>query len=477
MGLPEYLASGEFARLIPVAADSNKEARAASILLATLSAVPPFQSVMLSSLNQRIGIRSNLDCYTEIVFKGDDKNKSRPDGLMVLDGRGGRIWTCLIEAKIKNEIIDQEQIERYLNLAKQNNIDAVLTISNQFVAMPTHSPLHLPKSALKNIELYHWSWMYTLTNALLLLETETFERPEQKFILAEMTRYFSHPTIGISSFDRMNSEWKDVVIKIQSGAILNKNDVAVENTIGAWHQESKDICLLMSRKLNRPVNIKLSKAHLANPIQRVQDDCENLANNNRLECVIDIPDTASPILIIADLLRRTVSVSMSLVAPKDKQKSSSRINWLLKQISKTNSDKIHIKSVWPGRAQDLQAPLVSVRDNPAILEHENKTLSPTGFEVMLVRDLAGKFSGAKTFIEYLESAVPLFYEQVGQYLRAYIAPPPRIKNDPDENEPTENISKEAENLSAESIDIIQGPDPKENFRSNLDPIPPIEEPV
>src|SRR3546814_9402335 len=68
-------------------------------------------------------------------------------------------------------------------------------------------------------------------------------------------------------------------------------------------------------------------------------------------------------------------------------------------------------------------------DLPAAIEGENRALVPSRFEVVLVRDLAGKFAGAKTFIEQLEAMVPHFYEQVGQYLRAYIAPPPRIRRE------------------------------------------------
>src|SRR3546814_19360293 len=34
-----------------------------------------------------------------------------------------------------------------------------------------------------------------------------------------------------------------------------------------------------------------------------------------------------------------------------------------------------------------------------------------------------------SFIEQLEAMVPHFYEQVGQFLRAYIAPPPRIRRE------------------------------------------------
>ena len=43
----------------------------------------------------------------------------------------------------------------------------------------------------------------------------------------------------------------------------------------------------------------------------------------------------------------------------------------------------------------------------------------------MVKDLAGKFSGSRTFIEELESFVPTFYDNVGQYLQTYVAKPPK----------------------------------------------------
>jgi hypothetical protein len=49
---------------------------------------------------------------------------------------------------------------------------------------------------------------------------------------------------------------------------------------------------------------------------------------------------------------------------------------------------------------------------------------------MLVADLAGKFAGRKTFIEQVEEVVPLFHKDIGEHLRAYVPPPPRITKDP-----------------------------------------------
>ena len=459
MTIPDYLSTGEPARLIPVAADSNKEVRAASILLASLMSVPPFARVMLASLGQRVGSRANVDCYTEVVFNdGADAAKARPDGLLVLDGGRGRSWRCLVEAKIGRAKLEDEQVSRYLTLAKSHKIDAVLTISNQFSALPSHSPANVPKAALRGVELFHWSWMNLLTQAMLLVDDREFERPEQRYILAEMVRYFSHPSIGVSTFDRMNPEWKELNALVQAGAELNRSAPVVENSVAAWHQEVRDLCLLLTRKVGRPVRIRLSRAHTDDPAQRIRDDCAHLSDKHELSCSLEVPDAAAPIMIVADLERRNLSILMALAAPRDKLRAASRINWILRQQTKARPEGLHVRAIWPRRAPATQGSLASLRENPSLLEAENRTLAPTQFEVLLIRDLAGKFSGTKTFIEHLEEAVPYFYEQVGQHLRAYVAPPPRLRKEDtaaETDQPLEEVAEEAEIAASEATDDAQ----------------------
>src|SRR3546814_211841 len=120
---------------------------------------------------------------------------------------------------------------------------------------------------------------------------------------------------------------------------------------------------------------------------------------------------------------------MSLAAPEDRKDTKAKVNWLLRQLAGSDAAGIHVRARWPGRAPFTQKTLAELREDPAAIEGENRALVPSRFEVVLVRDLAGKFAGAKTFIEQLEAMVPHFYEQVGQYLRAYIAPPPRIRRE------------------------------------------------
>jgi hypothetical protein len=183
----------------------------------------------------------------------------------------------------------------------------------------------------------------------------------------------------------------------------------------------------MTQKIGTQVRLVLSRAHADDPALRLRDDYEFLVSDNQLRCALDVPDAAAPIKIGADLQRRSIAISMELSAPKDKQRASSRINWLVRQLNKSVPDDLYVRSRWPGRAGDIQVSLEEARNNPSSLERGREGMVPNSFEVLLVRDLAGKFSGAKTFIEALEEAVPHFYEQVGQHLRPYVATPPKLK--------------------------------------------------
>jgi len=424
--VPDFLDRGEPARLIPVTSDSNREARAASILLATMTAVPSFARELLSTLGQKMGARSGLRCYTEIRFKNEQNIKLRPDGLIALDGGRGRTWSCIVECKIGNAELNTEQIESYLQIARQNNIDAVLTISNQYCALPTHSPVHVSKLLLRSVNLYHWSWVYLKTAAHLLLNDD-FDSPEQKYILSEFYRYFSHDSVGVNHFNRMNSDWRELVGQVIANATLSKSSPLVENTVAAWHQEVRDLCLLMSSKVRRPVRLRLSRAHVGDPTERMRSDCDQLALSNQLSCTLDIPDAAAPIDVTANLKARSISVSMSLAAPKDKQRASSRLNWLLRQLTKSDPTDIYIRCNWPGRAAPTQASLVDARQKPDAPLNNIDSMAPVSFDVLLIRDIANKFSGPRTFIESLEAIVPHFYSEIGERLRAYIPPPPRLQ--------------------------------------------------
>lgn len=458
MERPDFAKRGDPARLIPVVADTNREQRAASVLLAALRGVHEFRQQMLLSLGVRVGSRAVLGAWTEIVLEADPgvAKSDRPDGLIVLQ-TGRKTWSALVEAKIGNAEIGEEQLKQYLQQAKKHKVDAVITITNQFVAMPSHHPVKVPKSMLKGLELYHWSWMYAVTQATLLLESGEIKSPDQRFLLEEVLRYLGHESSGISRFDSMNREWKEIVGKVKSGAVLGKSTEEVENTVSSWHQEQRDLCLVMSRKLGRPVKLKLARAHRTDPVQRLKDDCEVLAKEKVLKCCLEVPDAAADLDVTADLTLRTIVCSMRLSAPQDKKRSTARVNWLTKQLAKAETESMFVKAVRPGRAEETQKPLAQVIEDAAVIESPATNVVPSAFEVFYMADLGHRFAGNKIFIEELEKAVPHFYQQVGQRLRAWVAPPPKLqRRDPVEEKGGEEVDDmESRNDSSEGWEAAE----------------------
>lgn len=215
--LPSLCVRGERARLFPVLADNSKEGRTLSILLACLENVEEFGRVMLSDVGQRLGTRARIETYTEVVLqRGSEERTHRPDGLIVLRS-GSSQWCALVEAKVGNSDLTTEQIEDYLEIAKQNEVNALITISNQFAPLPSHHPVTVSATAKRKATLFHWSWMYVLTEASLLLSNEEVIDRDQRVILNELVRFLTHPSAGVKSFDQMPAAWTDVVTAVQAG--------------------------------------------------------------------------------------------------------------------------------------------------------------------------------------------------------------------------------------------------------------------
>lgn len=190
---------------------------------------------------------------------------------------GSNIWTALVEAKIGRADIDADQVTRYLQLARDNDLDAVITISNQFVARADHSPVNIPKVSFRKINLFHWSWNFILTEAILQQTQGLISDPEQAFILREFIRFLSHKSIDVAGFDRMPGEWPSLNTLVKTGGALKWNAPEVEAVVSAWHQETRDLALRMSRHLASSCALRLPRVHERDAAQRLRDDCHQLA--------------------------------------------------------------------------------------------------------------------------------------------------------------------------------------------------------
>lgn len=216
---PGFLVRGERARLFPVLAETSREGRTLSVLLACMETVDDFGKALLSDLGIKAGVRTKVEAYTEVVLRKWAEVKVRPDGLIVLRSGSSKV-SVLVEAKIGNAELTADQLESYLELAKLNGIDGLLTLSNQFAPLPSHHPVVVSPASARKALLWHWSWMYVLTQATLHLGADGVRDREQRVILNELVRFLSHPSTGVKSFDQMPSAWSAVAATVQAGGVL-----------------------------------------------------------------------------------------------------------------------------------------------------------------------------------------------------------------------------------------------------------------
>lgn len=166
--MPEIARPEEWqpARLITVAGirgQDEQEARATSALLAVLGAVPPFAHAILAPLGAP---RGKVETFCEVRLKDAAGRVSRPDGAIVVT-RGATAWRALVEVKTSTAPVLEEQVNRYLDLARENGFDCVITISNDIVSSPTDVPYPYDRRKTRRVGLLHVSWWRILTRAVL----------------------------------------------------------------------------------------------------------------------------------------------------------------------------------------------------------------------------------------------------------------------------------------------------------------------
>jgi len=192
------------ASLIPttgIGGAKEQEMRATSALLSVLSAVPEFSKSLLRQFGAPAG---TVETFVEVPFKAPDGRMVRPDGLIRVS-RGKRSWVCLVEVKTGRNMLDREQLETYLDAARTNGFDALVTISNQYSPSAGVHPVKVSGHKLRRVQMHHLSWIALITEATIQHEHRGISEPDQAWILEELIRYLEHPNSGALQFEDMGS--------------------------------------------------------------------------------------------------------------------------------------------------------------------------------------------------------------------------------------------------------------------------------
>ena len=416
--LPDCLKGGEEARLIPTAASTHREHFACSVLLASLRVVQPFARAFFDHLDWKVGSWAKIYGYTEPVFRRQPEGMNcRPDGLLVLN-TGKRERRLIVEAKIGSAKIDADQLAEYYRLAKANKVDAIITVSNELSADPTHLPYQVPKE-IRHIPVFHWSWSYLVMLAELLLREEEDFDEEQGYILKEIIRYFDSETAGTSCNTTMCADWPAVVGRIQESSCLKASEPSVLSVVRCWHQQLGGMCIGLTRQMSSSVTLSLSKTHWDQNTW-FEADVSEFVESNLLRASFKFSDPAGPIEIVADAKRRNITYCLQIDAPLKPKTYRARVKWLLNQLPEETSLPARLDLIWDGNKRS-SAPISNFREDLDAARIDG-LLGPRAFEIVYVADLASKFAGRQTFIPAVDEALAAFRETIARHIRPWQPP-------------------------------------------------------
>lgn len=423
------------ARLIPtvgIRGQEEQEKRATSSLLAVMHAVPEFGHALLKPLGAPKG---RISTYTEIQLKDSQGKTHIPDGAVVVR-RGAKMWTCLVEVKTGSAALKSDQVNRYLDVAREHSLDAVWTISNDITGSAEESPVAVDRRKLRSVSLVHRSWWRILTEAIVQHRHRGIEDPDQAWILAELIAYLDDERSGASGFQDMGEHW----VKVRTGAgegTLRAGDQEVREVAGRWDQFVEYVCLGLGQDLGR--DVRPVRPRKQTPVTRTDAHCKELASSGTLGATIRVPDAAGDIEICADLRAKRVVTAIALEAPGD-GRSLTRVNWLLRQL-KEASGSLVITTYFVSTTASTAFRLDELREDPkrALLESDSKR-TPRSFRISLSGPMGTKRGkGERSFVLETRKQTITFYRDLVQDLQAWRPSAPKLPDEAPESDPVADV--------------------------------------
>jgi hypothetical protein len=404
-----------------VGAAEEQEQRATSTLLATMLAVRPFARGIISRFGAPAGV---VETFLEVGFQLGERTVI-PDGVTRV-ARAGRIWTALLETKTGTGQLRRDQVENYLDVARQQGFDAVITLSNEIAPTAGQHPVTVDPRKLRKVELHHISWAEVLHEARMVVAHKGADNPLQLWIIAELIRYLEHARSGAVAFDDMGPAWVPVREAIAAGT-LRASDRKVPAVAESWARLVRHLCLHLTADLGVTVTQVMPRKLATDPAERTKAVAARLAAHGVLEATLKIPDAIGPLTVIADLRAGQVRVSVDIQAPAQGT-GTRRLAWLLRQL-KDAPDTLLVEVFFAGTSDTTCEQLVHVRTKTTTLLPDRRS-EVTAFRLTLVAPLGTKRSGVRgAFISSVTTTVEALYTSAVQTLRPWVVPAPQLSEE------------------------------------------------
>ncbi|WP_108816239.1 hypothetical protein [Loktanella sp. Alg231-35] len=384
-------------RLIPVS--KQAERRLLSVFMALIELIPAIRSEFLLSCGYGGGKTSSVQSFMEVSYASARLSDVRPDGLISCK-RGSTEWGAFVEAKADGKSIRPDQIQDYAELAAALDIDAIITLSNEFALSPSELPYHMAASKRRKREIYHFAWADLRTFLEGFRNHESLQ-PLEREVLSECLRFFWDASSGIATYDAMPVKWPEFVQAAGIALGFGTKTQGITEIVHGWQQERRDLCSKLTYQTGLDVQLIHEAGVRSDRDERLNYDRRALADDYLLTATYAFKGSKTQLKALADLQSCRTSVSLQILPPSNK-KARAVVSWILNALDGDSWQGSTVSFDWKGRNQNRTFDLADLRVEPELASEGQKD-APKSIRIVQSKHDVRRFKSRKKFIEDVEA--------------------------------------------------------------------------
>lgn len=378
----------------------QQERNLLSVFMSALEIIPEYRGAFLLRCGYRSGKTCQYESFMEAQYKSPKLPDVRPDGLLTCK-RGSQQWAAYVEAKSGDSAIRPDQIQSYAELAKELDVVAVISISNEFALNPTELPYHLGLRQMKGRDVFHFAWSEMRTFTEIFVEENANLNYTEVLLLKHCLDFFWDEKSGIQTYDSMPKEWPNFVQSAGTELGFTTKTPGITEIVHGWQQERRDLSAKILNETKLPISLRHDAGVRADQEQRLKHDRKELAERYVLTANYWSKKNDGKIRVLANLKSCQLSVSLEFVSPADK-KAKATVNWLAKLLADVESPNSIISFDWKGRGSDATMKLTDfLADSERVAEGQQD--APKSIRIIQEVQDVRRFKSRTRFIQDLEN--------------------------------------------------------------------------
>jgi hypothetical protein len=259
--LPADILAAEPPQLTPIEKEGRAAESAASVLLATMLAVPAFRTRLLQSVGVRTGGR--VEVLRNVRFRGDE-GVAPADGLVRSRGQGALFDMATSFEETADA--DINRVAAHLSLLKACKLQRVVTVSNTVPDQAFVSAVRDELGGMGLERLRAITWMDTIDIALHLLERRKIEDAVGAFLLRQYIRFIKDEAVrelqaksgrpqGALFFTSLGADWRSFAGDVSSSGTVDPKDPRIGAIAANWLAFTRFLALTLTRGAPREEDV------------------------------------------------------------------------------------------------------------------------------------------------------------------------------------------------------------------------------